>query len=106
MLSRVKITKALIRLHRMAGWSASLLFASNKIRFSYSQVHMYFSCLVDEDESRLTGPNAPQIIKCCPTKQMAVTSIDSPLKDMVESLLNALVVKYNGKPEDGMYTFF
>ena len=61
--------------------------------------------LADEDESRLTGPNAPQIIKCCPTKQMAVTSIDSPLKDMVESLLNALVVKYNGKQEDGMYTF-
>ena len=57
----------------------------------------------DEDETRLTGPNAPQIIKCCPTKQMTVTSVQSPLKDMVESLLNALVVKYAGKQEEGMY---
>ena len=57
--------------------------------------------LTDEDEARLTGPNAPQIIKCCPTKQLTCTSVQSPLKDMVESLLNALIVKYSWKQEDG-----
>lgn len=58
--------------------------------------------ITDEDESRLVGPNAPQIIKCSPTKQLTVTTVQSPLKDMVESLLNALIVKCSWKQEEGM----
>ena len=40
-LSRNRITMALIRLRRCAGWSASLLFVCNKIRFSLDEAHVF-----------------------------------------------------------------
>ncbi|KAK3600176.1 hypothetical protein CHS0354_039470 [Potamilus streckersoni] len=53
----------------------------------------------DEDEARLTGPNAPQILKCIATQSMTVHTLDYPLRGVVEDLLNALVIKYNWKEE-------
>ena len=38
LLFRWRIIKALIRLHRCAGWSASLLFARNKVKVSLSSI--------------------------------------------------------------------
>ncbi|XP_053377275.1 E3 ubiquitin-protein ligase HUWE1-like isoform X3 [Mercenaria mercenaria] len=55
----------------------------------------------DEDESRFTGPNAPQILKCVSSDQLATTTIESPMKDVIESLLDALIVKYPWNTEDG-----
>ena len=45
-LSRQRITKALIRLHGCAGWSAPLLFAYGKNKFSHdgAQIRVYNVC--------------------------------------------------------------
>ena len=40
-LSKKRTKKALIRLHRCAGWSAPVLFATLKDRFSRNEAHMY-----------------------------------------------------------------
>ena len=40
-ISKKRITKALISLHRCAGWSAPLLFANHKDRFSHLKAHIY-----------------------------------------------------------------
>ncbi|KAK6177350.1 hypothetical protein SNE40_015469 [Patella caerulea] len=53
----------------------------------------------DEDEVRYTGPNAPQILKCSPSKQVAVL-VSQTTKDVVYDLLNALAVKYAWNQED------
>lgn len=58
-------------------------------------------CVSDEDESRYTGPNAPQILKCVPSEQLTNTTIESPMKDVVISLLDALIVKYPWTGDDG-----
>lgn len=58
--------------------------------------------ITDEDESRLTGPNAPQILKCIASKQLACTTLDSPMKDVVENLLDALIVKYSWNADESM----
>ena len=39
-LSKKRITKALIRLHGCAGWSAPVLFANPEDRFSRVAAHM------------------------------------------------------------------
>lgn len=58
-------------------------------------------CFSDEDESRFTGPNAAQILKCVSSDQLASTTLESPMKDVIESLLDALIVKYSWNNEDG-----
>lgn len=62
--------------------------------------------IIDEDESRFTGPNAPQILKCVPSGQLASTTVQHPMKDVVECLLNALIVKYSWNTEEGMFCIF
>ena len=39
-LSNKRITNVLIRLHVYAGWSVSVLFACNKVRFSRVMAHL------------------------------------------------------------------
>ncbi|XP_060587198.1 E3 ubiquitin-protein ligase HUWE1-like isoform X3 [Ruditapes philippinarum] len=56
----------------------------------------------DDDESRLTGPNSPQILKCVSSDHQATSStIQSPMKLVIESLMDALIVKYSWNTEDG-----
>ena len=40
-LSKKRITKALIRLRECAGWSAPLLFANTEDRFSHVEAHIF-----------------------------------------------------------------
>lgn len=54
----------------------------------------------DEDEARYTGPNAPQILKCNTLKLMDFT-MDPAIHEFICDLLNALIVKYNWKQDDG-----
>ncbi|XP_069142505.1 E3 ubiquitin-protein ligase HUWE1-like isoform X2 [Argopecten irradians] len=51
----------------------------------------------DEDENRLYGPNAPQILKSISTKQVISHSVESPIKEVLYDLLNCLIVKCNYK---------
>jgi len=55
----------------------------------------------DEDESRYSGPNAPQILKCISTKTSMSSTVESPMKEVVESLLDALIVKYTWNSDEG-----
>ncbi|XP_046372246.1 E3 ubiquitin-protein ligase HUWE1-like isoform X1 [Haliotis rufescens] len=55
--------------------------------------------LRDEDENRYTAPNAPQILKCSPTKQLSF-AINQTVKEVVHDLLNALIVKYTWKVDE------
>ena len=45
---------ALIRLRGCAGWSAPLVFACDKVRFSHGRVHEIFICLHDPQSYTLT----------------------------------------------------
>ena len=49
----------------------------------------------------MTGPNSPQILKCLSTDHLATTTIQSPMKLVIESLMDALIVKYPWNTEDG-----
>ncbi|KAL3853804.1 hypothetical protein ACJMK2_017313, partial [Sinanodonta woodiana] len=53
----------------------------------------------DEDEARLTGPSAPQILKCIAQEPLTVNPLEYPLRQVVEDILDALVIKYNWKEE-------
>ena len=48
MLSKMRITKVLIRLRENAGWSAPLFFAKSEDRFSHVEAHFMarFSCRI------------------------------------------------------------
>ncbi|CAL1528834.1 unnamed protein product [Lymnaea stagnalis] len=46
----------------------------------------------DEDESRYCGPNAPQILKCTPTKQLE-SLVNPSIKTFIWDLLNALIAE-------------
>ena len=59
-LSRQRITKALIRLRGCAGWSASLLFAYAKSRFSLYEAQLYISWLYEPVSSFLFIINSLQ----------------------------------------------
>ena len=54
----------------------------------------------DEDEVRYTGPNAPQILKCSSLKMVDLV-MHPAVKDFLCDLLNALVIKYNWKQDEG-----
>ncbi|RUS89503.1 hypothetical protein EGW08_002736 [Elysia chlorotica] len=46
----------------------------------------------DEDEARYTGPNAPQILKCTPTKQLEAL-VNPSIKTFIWDLLNSLIAE-------------
>ena len=49
----------------------------------------------DEDEARLTLPATPQLVKCVSNKSTPPPPAVTPcVKDVVEELLNALILKY------------
>ena len=54
-----RITKALIRLHGCAGWSAPFLFANTKDRFSHVEAHLNL-CVLLTPESIL-WQNSPDL---------------------------------------------
>lgn len=54
---------------------------------------------------RYTGPNAPQILKCSSLKMVDLV-MHPAVKDFLCDLLNALIVKYNWKQEEGWLCSF
>ncbi|XP_059143196.1 E3 ubiquitin-protein ligase HUWE1-like isoform X5 [Physella acuta] len=52
--------------------------------------------LRDEDETRYWGPNAPQILKCTPTKQLE-SLVNTSIKTFIWDLLNALIAEQPNK---------
>ncbi|BFZ10773.1 hypothetical protein BsWGS_13813 [Bradybaena similaris] len=55
----------------------------------------------DEDEARYIGPNAPQILKCTPTKQLELL-VNPSIKTFIWDLLNALIAEQpNRSSKDG-----
>ena len=57
--------------------------------------------LLDEDELRFQGPNVPQILKSIASKHTINYTVESPLKEVLFDLLNALICKCN-YAEEGM----
>lgn len=55
---------------------------------------------LDDEDARLTSPNAPQILKCVPSKQTSIPDMGSPMKEVIFELLNALSAKYTFNKED------
>lgn len=49
--------------------------------------------LVDEDEIRFYGPSYPQLLKCIGSKRTVNFTVESPLKEVLFDLLNALICK-------------
>lgn len=47
----------------------------------------------DEDESRLTGPLAVQLLKALPAKSCPPPVLDGPIREVISDLLDALAVK-------------
>ncbi|CAH1782935.1 unnamed protein product [Owenia fusiformis] len=54
----------------------------------------------DEDDSRFTGPNAPQVLKALPLKQTGAPNMEGVVRDVIHDLLNTLVVKYDSGEEE------
>ena len=76
-VSRQRITKALIRLHGCAGWSAPLLFTYSINRFSHYMAHMHLASLFGDlgtqcrprlyATERARGPSSrPTVAVLCP----------------------------------------
>ena len=59
-------------------------------RYVRNTLHIF--CLLDEDEARYTGPNAPQILKCTPTKQLEAL-VNPSIKTFIWDLLNSLIAE-------------
>lgn len=61
--------------------------------------------VLDEDETRYWGPNAPQILKCTPTKQLE-SLVNPSIKTFIWDLLNALIAEQpNKNAKDSKYLF-
>ena len=69
-LSRQRTTKALIRLHRCAGWSATLLFTYGINRFSHYMAHIMY-CLSGNSDT-LLSENLTELVKLL--KQLSNTN--------------------------------
>lgn len=54
----------------------------------------------DEDELRFQGPNVPQILKSIASKHTINYTVESPLKEVLFDLLNALICKCNYAEEE------
>ncbi|XP_023930490.1 E3 ubiquitin-protein ligase HUWE1 [Lingula anatina] len=54
----------------------------------------------DEDDSRITGPNAAQILKTVPVKQSKPVDVALAMKQVTKDLLDALAVKYTWLQEE------
>ncbi|XP_076109103.1 E3 ubiquitin-protein ligase HUWE1-like isoform X2 [Mytilus galloprovincialis] len=54
----------------------------------------------DEDEMRFYGPNSPQLLKCIASKHTINYTVESPLKEVLFDLLNALICKCHYAEEE------
>ncbi|XP_035825881.1 E3 ubiquitin-protein ligase HUWE1 isoform X3 [Aplysia californica] len=63
------------------------------------QITLPPASLRDDDEARYVGPNAPQILKCTPTKQLE-SLVNPSIKTFIWDLLNALIVHQVNKPSE------
>lgn len=61
-----------------------------------------FDCCLDEDDVRLTSPNALQQLKCLPLKQSVLSPVGNCTREVISDLLSALAVKSAWKPEDSL----
>lgn len=63
--------------------------------------------LAEEDDARLIGPNAPQILRSLPPKNgYRVPVIEPYIKEVLVDLLSALIVKVERPQEEGRLLYF